>query len=168
MSFFSECTEAIQQIEINPQYIKFLSELQKHSKIILIGNGGSNAIASHISQDYVKFLDKKSLAFSDPSMLTCFINDFGMKNAYWRFINAYSDQETLVILISSSGNSVNMINCVNYCEIHNIPYGILTAFDKNNKMREVAESPLFNYHVDTHNYGVAECIHQIFLHGAIS
>jgi D-sedoheptulose 7-phosphate isomerase len=168
MSFFSECTEAIQQIEINTQYIKFLSELQKHSKVILIGNGGSNAVASHISQDYVKFLGKKSLSFSDPSMLTCFINDFGMENAYRHFLQTYADEDTLVILISSSGESENMINCVEYCNREDIPYGILTAFFPNNPMREIAHKCLFDYHIETKSYGVAECVHQIFLHGAIS
>lgn len=168
MSFFSECTEAIQQIEINLQYIKFLSELQKHSKVILIGNGGSNAVASHISQDYVKFLGKESLSFSDPSMLTCFINDFGMENAYRHFLQTYADEDTLAILISSSGESENMINCVEYCNREDIPYGILTAFLPDNPMREIAHKCLFDYHIETESYGVAECVHQIFLHGAIS
>ena len=55
--------------------------INNHSEIIIIGNGGSNSIASHISQDYTKVLDKKSYSFSDPSRLTCYINDYGRDNA---------------------------------------------------------------------------------------
>ena len=51
-----------------------------------------------------KFHNKHSLSFSDPSMLTCFINDFGMNKAYVKFLNFYCDKRTLVILISSSGS----------------------------------------------------------------
>ena len=43
--------------------------INNHKEIIIIGNGGSNSIASHISQDYTKVLDKKSYSFSDPSRL---------------------------------------------------------------------------------------------------
>ena len=53
-------------------------------------------------------------------MLTCFINDFGMNNAYTQFLKYYTDKNTLVILISSSGQSKNIINCVNYLEKNNI------------------------------------------------
>ena len=80
------------------------------SNVLLIGNGGSNAIASHISVDYIKFLNKQSIAFSDPAMLTAFMNDEGVQNAYSEFISKMSNKDTLVILISSSGNSQNIFN----------------------------------------------------------
>lgn len=168
MSFLEECQTALIELEDNKEYIKFFNSFNRYNNIIVIGNGGSNAIASHMSQDFVKFSGKKSLTFSDASMLTCFINDYGMEDAYTKFLETYADKETLVILISSSGNSQNIVNCVNYCEDESIPYGMLTAFNKGNAMRTAAFDPKFNYHIDTHNYGVAECIHQIFLHRIVS
>jgi len=169
MAFLKEIEDACVKIGSSIEYVNFEHSLREYEEVILIGNGGSNAIASHISQDFVKFLGKKSFSFSDPSMLTCFINDFGMENAYVKFLESFvtNKENTLVILISSSGNSKNLVNCVEYCENNFIPYGILTAFDKDNKMRTVASNPKFNYHVDTHSYGVAECVHQIFLHKSI-
>lgn len=146
------------------EFLKFKDAFNKYKKIILIGNGGSNAIASHLSQDYVKRCNKSSLAFTDSSMLTCFINDYGLDNAYVKFLKFYADKETLVILISSSGNSMNIVNCVSFCEGNKIPYGTLTAFKKNNLVRMASISPEFQYHIDTDSYGVAECVHQIFLH----
>lgn len=152
--------------EDSQEYIKFYDSFNKHNKIIIIGNGGSNAIASHISQDYVKQKNKKSLVFTDSSMLTCYINDYGSDNAYAKFLENFADKDTLVILISSSGNSQNILNSAKFCLENNINFGILTGFDKDNKLRKFYSTEvLFDYHVNSYNYGVVECLHQIFLHG---
>ena len=90
-----------------------------------------------------------------------------MKNAYVKFLNFFSDQKSLVILISSSGESKNIINCVEYLEKNKISYGVLTGFDKTNKVRVKSKNALFNFHVNSKDYGVVECTHQIFLHGVI-
>ena len=68
-----------------------------YNKIIIIGNGGSNSIASHISQDYTKVLGKKATCFSDPSRLTCYINDYGRDEAYKKYLEHFADKETLII-----------------------------------------------------------------------
>ena len=73
---FLDYAEALKAISIESEFNSFKSAWNKFAKIIILGNGGSNAVASHISQDYVKFHNKKSYVFSDPSMLTCFINSF--------------------------------------------------------------------------------------------
>ena len=90
-------------------------------KVIIIGNGGSNAMASHISVDYTKFLNKKSFSFSDAPMLTAYINDYGRDEAYKQFLSDFVDGDTLVILISSSGNSMNVVNAAQWCEDNNVP-----------------------------------------------
>lgn len=164
---FLNYINATKSILNSNEFIKYKKVFVKFNKIILIGNGGSNSTASHISQDMTKFHNKNSFSFSDPSMLTCFINDFGMENAYVKFLNFYSDKKTLVILISSSGESKNIINCVNYLEKKNISYGVLTGFKKNNKVRNKSKNAIFNFHINSKSYGVVECTHQIFLHGVI-
>lgn len=167
MSVFDKYIEALKNSNIEEEFDNFKRVFNNAEKIIVLGNGGSNAIASHISQDFVKFHGKKSLCFSDPSMLTCFINDFGMENAYRKFLEAYVSEDTLVILISSAGNSKNILNCVEYCSENKINYGVLTAFKPDNPVRTRAYDAKFNYYIDTTSYGVAECVHQIFLHGAV-
>jgi len=139
--------------------------INNHSEIIIIGNGGSNSIASHISQDYTKVLNKKSYSFSDPSRLTCYINDYGRDNAYAEFLDDFAGKDTLVILISSSGNSMNIVNAAKYCEDSDITYLALTGFNKNNKLNNM-NAP-FKYHVDSDDYGIVECLHQILLHSII-
>ena len=60
-----------------------------------------------------------------------------------------------------------MINCLKWCEQEFIPYGVLTGFDVDNSIRKMAKNALWNYHIASHDYGVVECVHQIFLHGVI-
>lgn len=166
MNFFEECARAITSIP-QDEYKKFSDKYDSAKDIILLGNGGSNAVASHIAQDMTKRGGKRALSFTDPSMLTCFINDYGMDFAYTRFLEFYTNPETFVILISSSGNSTNLVNAVRWCESEKIDYGILTAFNSNNAMRNTANNEIFKYHIDTESYGVAECVHQIFLHAIV-
>ena len=144
------------------------SLLGSHSQVIIVGNGGSNSIASHISQDYTKKLNKKSFSFSDPSRLTCYINDYGMEEAYAQFLKEFCDSDTLVILISSSGNSPNIIQCLDYCSQNKIDYALLTGFDQSNLCRtRFKESAALEYWVDSRDYGVVECAHQAFLHAVV-
>ena len=134
-------------------------------KVILIGNGGSNAMASHISVDYTKFLKKKSFSFSDAPMLTAYINDYGRDNAYKQFLVDFVDGNTLVILISSSGNSMNVVNAAQWCEDNNIPYAVLSGFSPNNKLNQMDAN--FKYHVNYNSYAVVELAHEILLHSII-
>jgi D-sedoheptulose 7-phosphate isomerase len=132
-------------------------------KIIILGNGGSNAISSHIAQDYTKALGKKGLAFSDASRLTCYMNDYGIERAYCKFIEHFAEPDTLVILISSSGNSDNIVNSAEYCvDKHDMI--ILSGFDKNNKLNSYSDKSLLSFWVDSKEYGVVESIHEIILH----
>lgn len=164
--FFDECAKAIADIPLS-EYDRYASAYESSDDVILLGNGGSNSAASHIAQDMVKRGGKRAISFTDPSMLTCFINDYGQEFAFSRFIENYRTENTLVILISSSGNSKNLLNCVRLCENDKMAYGVLTAFDSHNMIRSSAKNAAFDYHIKTHSYGVAECVHQIFLHGIV-
>ena len=125
--------------ELKPNFQKIIN---KFEKIIIIGNGGSNSIASHISQDYTKELGKKAMCFSDPSRLTCYINDYGRDEAYKKFLEHFADFDTLVILISSSGNSMNIVNSAKWCEKVGIKFITLSGFNINNELNNLnAEFP---------------------------
>jgi D-sedoheptulose 7-phosphate isomerase len=142
--------------------------ISKHENIIILGNGGSNSIASHISQDYTKKLKKRAFTFSDPSRLTCYANDYGYDLAYKQFVKEFirADEKTLVILISSSGNSPNILNCATLCEQYeNVEIITLTGFDANNKLKTMnIKNRRINFWVDSSDYGLVECTHMIFLH----
>ena len=124
-------------------------------------------IRDSISQDYMKFHGKKVSVLSDPSMITMLSNDFGYDHAYEKFLDFYVEKDTLVIIMSSGGESPNMLNCLNWCENENTDYGILTGFKQDNTIRKSATNSLWNYHIASDSYGVVECVHQIFLHGVV-
>lgn len=166
MNFFEQCSVYINEIQFLDSYKVYETVFNDFQNFIFLGNGGSNAVAAHISQDYMRTSNKKSVVFSDPSMLTCFVNDYGYENAFRRFLEIYYTPKSFVILISSSGESNNIINCVKFCNEKNASFGVLTGFDKNNTVKTLANAT-FNYHVNSNDYGIVECIHQIFLHGAI-
>ena len=167
MNPFDEYINTLKSAHMEVEFFKFQKAFHTHERIIILGNGGSNSVASHISQDYMKFKGKKVSILSDPSMITMLANDFGYKKAYQKFLEYYVETDTLVIIMSSGGESKNMVNCVKWCEENNVTYGVLTGFNPNNTIRKMAKGAMWNYHIASKDYGVVECCHQIFLHGVV-
>jgi D-sedoheptulose 7-phosphate isomerase len=160
----SDFTQELLKIE-EKQIQELKNLIDSHQEIIILGNGGSNSIASHISQDYTKQLKKRAFTFSDPSRLTCYINDYGMDQAYSRFLQEFSNHSSLVILISSSGESKNIINCAEFCKNNKINFIIFTGFKQTNSLRQIySKDSLLDLWVNSTSYGVVECLHQVFLH----
>lgn len=138
--------------------------------IFLIGNGGSNAIASHMAVDYIKFLKKKCFVPNASDLLTMTVNDYGSADMYSQFVDYYVDpaKKQLAILISSSGNSVNIVNAANRCNFYNIPLVLLTGFKKNNTVNSLDYPNIkLKYWVDSKSYGVVEMAHHSFLHAIV-
>ena len=154
--------------EVSLQDLKKLEEIiSSKENIIIIGNGGSNAISSHISQDYTKFLGKKAVCFSDAARITCYMNDYGIEKAYQKFIEHFSYPDTLVILISSSGNSPNIVNACQYCIDNNLDMITLSGFSTDSKLMELSKNSLLHFYVNSSHYGIVECTHEIILHSVI-
>ncbi len=153
----------IDKIKLKTKELKSL--VNKFKKIIIIGNGGSNAIASHISVDYTKWLNIPTFSFSDGPMLTAYINDFGIEEAYKQFLSNFASPDTFIILISSSGNSMNIINAAKYCEDNNLKYAGLSGFNFNNYLNSMNAD--FKYHVNYNSYGVVELAHETLLHSIV-
>ena len=164
---FSEYTDVLQSAHMELEFFQFQKAFYTHERVIVLGNGGSSSVASHISQDYMKFHGKKVSILSDPSMITMLTNDFGYDWAYQKFLEYFVESDTLVIIMSSGGESQNMINCLQWCEKEKVAYGVLTGFNPENKIRSMAEHALWNYYINSDDYGVVECVHQIFLHGVV-
>ena len=167
MNPFREYVNTLESAHMELEFFKFQKAFHNHDRVIILGNGGSNAVASHISQDYMKFCGKKVSVLSDPSMITMLSNDYGYEYAYQKFLEYYVEKDTLVIIMSSGGESDNMYHCLDWCEGNKVSYGVLTGFDMNNRIRSQAKNALWNYYINSKSYGVVESCHQIFLHGVI-
>lgn len=132
----------------------------RDGKVIVIGNGGSAAIAGHVAIDLTKSAGMRAINFNEAALLTCFGNDYGYEHWVEEAINAYADAEDLIILISSSGRSENIINAARRAKTLAIDVVTLTGFDEENPLRSFGEVNLW---CDSSHYNVVENCHQIWL-----
>ena len=76
---------------------------KKNKKVIIFGNGGSAAIASHVSVDLTKNARIRCINFNEADLLTCFSNDYGYEKVFSKSLEFYADKGDLVIIVSASG-----------------------------------------------------------------
>jgi D-sedoheptulose 7-phosphate isomerase len=130
-------------------------------KVMIFGNGGSAAISSHVSVDLTKNAKIRSLNFNEADLITCFSNDYGYERWIEKAIDFYADAEDVLILISSSGKSQNMINACKAAK--NIKMSKIITFTGHNKNNQLSMLGDINFWIDTKAYNYVENIHQIWL-----
>ncbi|MBL6665354.1 MAG: SIS domain-containing protein [Rickettsiales bacterium] len=132
-----------------------------NKKVMIFGNGGSASIASHFTVDLTKMAKKRCVNLNEANFITCFANDYGYENWVARAIDFYADEGDVLILISSSGRSENMLNAVDAGRAKKISSIItLSGFDDKNPLRSKGD---INLWLDSHSYNYVENIHQIWL-----
>tara|TARA_B100000029_G_scaffold507127_1_gene591168 strand:- start:1002 stop:1571 length:570 start_codon:yes stop_codon:yes gene_type:complete len=131
------------------------------SKIMVFGNGGSAAIASHFSVDLTKNAKIRSVNFNEADLITCFSNDYGYERWVEKAIDFYADKNDVLILISSSGKSLNMINACKAAKNKEISKIItFTGHDKNNPLSKLGD---VNFWINSKAYNFVENTHQLWL-----
>ena len=131
-----------------------------NGKVYVVGNGGSSSIASHISVDFVKSAKISSETFNNTNLITCFANDYGHENWMKEAVKAYTQKNDILILISSSGTSLNIINAGKYCKENQIPTITLSGFNIKNPLINLGN---VNFFVDSKKYNYIEMSHHIIL-----
>ena len=137
-----------------------LSVSKKNGKILIFGNGGSAAISSHVSVDLTKNANIRTVNFNESDLITCFSNDYGYDRWVEKSIDFYADRKDAVILISSSGKSMNMINACKAAKRKKIKVITLTGHSKNNPLSKISNISLW---VNSKAYNFIENTHQIWL-----
>ena len=112
----------------------FLKTSKKKGKVLIFGNGGSSAIASHVSVDLTKNAKIRSVNFNEADLITCFSNDYGYERWIEKAIDFYADRNDSVVLISSSGKSKNMINACKAAKRKKIKIISFTGHTKDNPL----------------------------------
>lgn len=137
----------------------------KGKKVIFVGNGGSGAIASHMAIDYSKNAGIRSMAFNDHPTLTCLANDFGYDNVFAKQIEYYGQKGDVLVIISTSGRSPNILNAG--AEGRNVGCQVITlsGMRPDNNLRLAG---CINFYVPSNEYGVVEISHLILLHSIAS
>ena len=132
------------------------------SKIYFFGNGASSAFANHMALDFSKNGKILARSLSDSALLTALSNDYSYEKAMLEYLKIEGvTNDDLVITISSSGNSPNVVSVLEYCKENNIKSLALSGLKQDNRSIMLAN---YSIYVPMKTYGMVECIHQIFLH----
>ena len=148
-------------IEIERLENLIINTNQLGGKIIICGNGGSSATASHVSVDLSVNCNIKTINFNEYNLITCFSNDFGYENWVEKSLKIHGNPEDLLILISCSGNSKNLVKAKNYAKRTRMKIATLTGCNKNNKLN----SDKYNHRiwVNSKEYNIIESMHHSIL-----
>ena len=144
------------------EFAALLNEVHTQKKKVLIfGNGGSAAISSHFSVDLTKNAGLRCINCNEADLITCFANDYGFERWVEKAVDFYGDEGDLLIVISSSGSSKNMLNGVKAARKGKFKAVVtLSGFSKDNPLRKLGD---INLWVNSKAYNFVENIHQIWL-----
>lgn len=142
--------------------VSMLTQVQQEDRrTYIIGNGGSAGIAGHTAIDFWKNGGVPTQAFNDASLLTCLSNDIGFEKVFSLPVEMFARKGDLVICISSSGNSQNILNAAQAALDKGCDVITLSGFDPLNKLKPMGH---INFFVPAFSYGFVEVIHQYILH----
>jgi len=145
------------------------STIEHNSKVYILGNGGSAATASHMANDLtvglklrdIRNFDVESLS-DNSSVCTAIANDIGYENIFYAQIKNKIKKNDVLIAISCSGNSANILKAVTYAKEQGTTIVGLTGFE-GGKLKELSD---INFHIATAKgeYGLVEDAHMILDH----
>ena len=151
----------------NEDFFKKIKNLLIHlrdnnNKIYFFGNGASAAFANHMALDFSKNGGILARSLSDSALLTALSNDYSYEKAWIEYLKIEGvKKDDLIVTISSSGNSSNIISLLEYCRTNKLKSLSFSGLKNNNKSISLSNYSLY---VPMKTYGIVECIHQVFLH----
>lgn len=173
--YINELVNRINQTEINAGFDKkfadyneginylidvFSRHKTEQTQLFFIGNGGSSAIASHMTADFMKNGGMNTYSLYDNAVTTCMGNDYGYEYIFSRPMEFLVRENDLLVAVSSSGNSRNIINAIETAKAKKAEVITFTGFDANNKARQLGD---INVYVPSSKYGMVESIHNLIL-----
>lgn len=163
IDYFDKINKYIKMVDIGllKKTATLISSVNKTGgKVIIAGNGGSAAIASHVSVDLTKNANVRSINFNEADLITCFANDFGYEKWLEKAIEFYADKNDVAILISSSGKSLNIINGAQKSRDLGLKVITFSGFTSDNPLMQMGN---INFWVDSCEYNIVEMTHHIWL-----
>ncbi len=136
----------------------------KQGVVYVIGNGGSAGIASHFSNDLMKALKIASQTLYDTNLMTCLANDIGYENVFSYPLDKYLKSNDLLVAISSSGQSANIVKAAEVALSRKASLLTLSGFKSTNPLRALGH---LNFWIDESDYGLVETAHFFLLHTII-
>lgn len=138
----------------------FYEKKKDNKSIAFIGNGGSAAIAIHMTSDFLKNGKMKTLSLYNPATLTCLGNDYSYEEVFSKQVENIMRSGDMLIAISSSGRSPNIIKAVDAAHDKDVVVMSFTGFDDSNTVRLNSDISIY---LPCHKYGIVESIHNLML-----
>lgn len=132
--------------------------------LMLIGNGASASIASHMSTDFWKNGGMRATAFNDSSLLTCIGNDYGYQHLFEKPVEMFAEPGDILVAISSSGKSENILRGVDMARDKGCKVITLSGFEKDNPLSKLGD---INFYVPAKEYGPVEILHTAICHSIL-
>jgi len=130
-------------------------------KVMVVGNGGSAAIASHLQTDLAHGLGIRALVFTESCTLTAQANDHGYEQAFRNLALLWADPGDLMVAISSSGRSPNILQACAAARTRGAGLVTFSGFRPDNPLRALGD---LNFHVASAEYGTVESVHAVLVH----
>lgn len=138
----------------------FADHKEKRAQVFFVGNGGSSAIASHMAADFMKNGGMRTYSLYDAAVTTCMGNDYGYEYVFSKPLEFLVREGDLLVAISSSGNSQNIINAIQTAKKKQAKVITFTGFLKDSKVKQMGD---INVYVPCKKYGIVESIHNLIL-----
>jgi D-sedoheptulose 7-phosphate isomerase len=161
------CKDCPVDLETATEEVARLFRTVRHAgaSIWLVGNGGSAAVCSHLSHDLVNKLAIRSHTLNDAALLTCMANDYGFDHGYLRPLQIMARPGDLVIAISSSGRSTNILSVADYAVSQGLGLITLSGFEEENPLW--LHDAAVSFYLPSNLYGQVEIGHEALLHATI-
>jgi D-sedoheptulose 7-phosphate isomerase len=139
---------------------QFYQTKKKQRQLFLVGNGGSAAIASHMTADFMKNGGMHTISLYGTALTTCMGNDYGYEYVFSKLLEMLMQPEDLLVAISSSGNSQNIVNAIEVAKQREARVVTFSGFDADNRIKQMGD---WNVYVPIRHYGMVESIHNLLL-----
>lgn len=131
-----------------------------NNKFLMAGNGASATIVSHAATDMTKQAKVRSLCFTDASLITAYGNDYGYENWVAEAVNSYYNEGDVVLLISSSGSSKNIVRAAKKAKSLGLTVVTFSGFDEDNALKQLGD---INFWLSSKAYNIIENTHSIWI-----
>ena len=159
--------KSLHQSKLNLLFEEINKRINSNNTIYFFGNGGSQANASHIVGDYLKSfaIEGLKLKISNLSDNVCFLtaasNDISFEDAYSILFKTIIEENDLIIYLSGSGNSMNLVKCASLGKkIKGLNQVSITAYN-GGALNEIVDIPL---HIKISDMEIAEDCQLIIFH----
>ncbi len=168
-NYISKINAALKTIDensLNKCFLEIVSRVNSSNNIYLLGNGGSQANAHHISGDFIKTFSvaglklKISCLADNVCYMTAASNDYSFEDAYSLLVGNIIDEGDLIVYLSGSGNSINLVKCARKAKSKNIKQIAITGYN-GGALNSIVDLPI---HVKIDDMEIAEDAQLIIFH----